>query len=371
MGFLLKKILMQKGFQIISKAGKTQIRIIGNISSWQNSSEDFRNQIDKLIQEGKTDVEIYINSFGGSVFEANEIANLLLQFEGQITFTLGSVCASAATIIIAEVLSQRENVPVRQYRNGQFMIHNVKATVSGEIKDFEAAINLMRNVQDNVKQAYSRQTGLSIEELTQMMDKETWMTAVEAKEKGFITEVIDKNDNTPVNYSDLMNCGYTNTPTIFNKSKTQNKNQMNKIVNEALGLSQDASDIDVVNKINELKQAKEQAEQKLAQVEAERKQEKVNAILDKAIEDRKILASERDAYAKLLENDFETTKSIIDNKQALPKLSDGIKDDPKDDKDYDWYVENAPDELSKMVDAEPDKFAKLYKAKFGKNPFEK
>ncbi len=68
-------MLKENTYQIKNKAGKAFIQIIGEISFWKNSSEKFTSAIDGLINAGVEDVELYINSTGGSMFEAYEIAN--------------------------------------------------------------------------------------------------------------------------------------------------------------------------------------------------------------------------------------------------------------------------------------------------------
>ncbi len=357
---------MTKGkFNITANGKNARIDIIGDISNWINSSRDFNNELQKIRDKKINDVEIYINSFGGSVFQANEISNIIIGFRGKIKFILGAVCASAATLIVSEVVLQKKDIEIEQYRNGQFMIHNVQLSLSGEIKDFESAIALMKNLQNNAIFIYAKQTGISEAKIAKMMDKETWFTAKDALAKGFITKIINQEDNQPSNFADIKNCGYNNLPKnleITNKKSEEThkqKKKMYKDVYNKLGLKETASEVDVFNKITDLVKAKKDAEQKLADLEAKTAEAEVIQFLNKAVADRKILESEKASYAKIAKNDFETVKEIINSKQALPKLSDGTNPISNNDGAKKWedYTDTEIDEIQKN---NKELFVKLY-----------
>lgn len=363
-------------FNIQNKNGKARINIIGNISDWNNSSEEFHFALKKIQEQSLPNVEIYINSFGGSVFQANEISNIILGFDGVVNFKLGAVCASAATLIVSQVITQKDDVVIEQYSNGQFMIHNVTAAVAGEIKDFKAAINLMQNLQDNAIDNYVKQTELSKAVIVNMMDKETWFTAKQALEKGFITGIIDKTDKQPDNFADIKNCGYTNLPKILNQSNNnqtsghahlQNSKKMDKEIYNKFGLEPTASDLEVLNKIDELQKAKAEAEQKIAELEAEKKETEISSFLDNAVKERKILASEKDGYSKLMRLDMQETKGIINSKEVLPKISDRVILNPKGSKNKSWD-DYTGDEKNEMQKNNPELFKQIYENKFNVVP---
>jgi ClpP class serine protease len=67
-----------------AKNNVAEIRISGVIHEYQNSAQAFKRTIDDLLAQGIEDVNLYINCPGGSVFEANEIANEIERFTGTI-----------------------------------------------------------------------------------------------------------------------------------------------------------------------------------------------------------------------------------------------------------------------------------------------
>lgn len=79
--------------------------------------------------------------------------------------------------------------PVRMAGNGLMMIHNVSAGMQGDADEFRKQADVMDKIQSTIEAAYSGKTGLSKKTIREMMDAETWMTAKEAKEFGFVDEI--------------------------------------------------------------------------------------------------------------------------------------------------------------------------------------
>src|SRR5262245_46444519 len=77
--------------------GSIDLEIMDEIGYWKNSASGFR-QLVKGLDE-KTTINLHIFSPGGSVFQGNEIANCLMEHKGTVNVTLGSLCASIATVI--------------------------------------------------------------------------------------------------------------------------------------------------------------------------------------------------------------------------------------------------------------------------------
>lgn len=83
-------------FQITAaKVGKVaEIRIVGYIG-WSVDAESFRREVDALVADGCTEAHLYINSGGGSCFDAEEIVNILHNaFGDRITGEGGAIVAS-------------------------------------------------------------------------------------------------------------------------------------------------------------------------------------------------------------------------------------------------------------------------------------
>lgn len=129
------------------------------------------------------DVQLTINSPGGDVFAASEIYTELMDYEGEIKSRIVGVAASAASVIA--MAGSVEMSPT-----AQMMIHNAWTVAMGDRNDMQGVSDFLKTVDKSIANAYEKKTGLSEGDLLSLMDKETWMDAELAKEKGFIDEIM-------------------------------------------------------------------------------------------------------------------------------------------------------------------------------------
>jgi len=141
--------------------------------------------IDKAIEKANgEDLEVEINSGGGSVFAGSEIYTALKSCKGNVTVKIVGLAASAASVIAMA------GKKVTMSPTAQMMIHNVSSCAAGDYREMEHTAEILKNANDTIANAYRLKTGKEQKELLSLMDKETWMTAQKAKELGFIDEVM-------------------------------------------------------------------------------------------------------------------------------------------------------------------------------------
>lgn len=148
------------------------------------SFQSFRNQIE---QANPKTINLYVNSLGGHVGDAMAIHDYLNELESQgITINrIGrGVIASAATYML---MSGNSSMTA----NSMLMIHNVGTTMTGNVNDLENQLVGVRKFNDLITNIYVKRTGLSKDEVAAYMNTETWFTAEEAKNLGFINNIID------------------------------------------------------------------------------------------------------------------------------------------------------------------------------------
>lgn len=159
---------------------------IGSDEYWDDISDKaFKQDIENL-----GDVEniiLHINSPGGSVFSAVAIANTLKNHKAKITANIDGLAASAATIITSACDT------VRMPKNALFMVHNPITFAYGNNQDMKKTVEMLDKVKDSIIETYLNKTKTDKETLSELMDNETWMNAEEAKEYGFIDEILDEN----------------------------------------------------------------------------------------------------------------------------------------------------------------------------------
>lgn len=188
-------------------AGKpARIIIEDEIGGWGVSAKNFRADFARL---GKDEaVQIHIKSGGGSCFEGSEIANIIADHDGEVTVTLGSVCASIATVIACA------GDKVIAAKNSLYMIHEPTVYAGGDAKELRKMAEVLDKIKKNLVGAYKKKTGKSEDELSDLIAEETWFTAEEAKEAGFVDEISGEDaDDDVLDNLDLSH--YANTTKLF------------------------------------------------------------------------------------------------------------------------------------------------------------
>ena len=159
---------------------------IGSDEYWDDISDKaFKQDIENL--GDVENITLHINSPGGSVFSAVAIANTLKNHKAKITANIDGLAASAATIITSACDT------VRMPKNALFMVHNPITFAYGNNQDMQKTLEMLNKVKNSIIETYLNKVKTDKETLSELMDNETWMSAEEAKEYGFIDEILDEN----------------------------------------------------------------------------------------------------------------------------------------------------------------------------------
>ena len=352
-------------FQIsaVKKGAKAEIRIIGYIG-WETDAEGFRAQVDALIKDGVQDAHIYIQSPGGSCFDADEIVNIISKFKGTVSGEGGSLVASAATYI--SLHCKTFSMP----ENGMFMIHKPSGFAGGTSKDIEAYLKLMKDSEALYFTAYkaaSKDTAVFEEKWNSGSD--WWMTAKEAKEHGFVTGVRTKTKIDREAAAQIKACGCpfeieTNQINIFKNAEKMDL-QATALL---LGLSATATEAEVKARLEaNSKAAADLQTLQAAQVEREKSEKaaKIKASLDKAIADKRIKADCRADWENMLEANFETASKALESISPVEKLSSQIVTSTEGKKTYKGKTfaqlqDESPELLAELEANDPEAFAELF-----------
>ena len=159
---------------------------IGSDEYWDDISDKaFKQDIENL--GNVENITLHINSPGGSVFSAVAIANTLKNHKAKITANIDGLAASAATIITSACDT------VKMPKNALFMVHNPITFAYGNNQDMQKTLEMLNKVKNSIIETYLNKAKTDKETLSELMDNETWMSAEEAKEYGFIDEILDEN----------------------------------------------------------------------------------------------------------------------------------------------------------------------------------
>ncbi len=168
---------------------------------------------------------VLVNSGGGSVMAGQEIYSLLCG-RSDVEIKVQSLAGSAASVIA--MANHCEISPV-----AMIMIHNVSMSgASGDYHDMQKNTEILRQMNAALASAYTAKTGKSQEEILKLMDRETWLTANQALEMGFVDGII-KNEK-PVFANNVS--GMRLTDEIRNKvlNEKAQKEKEDKLKNELL-----------------------------------------------------------------------------------------------------------------------------------------
>ena len=197
---------------LVQNAGEATLFIYDVISAeWGVSALSV---IDAIAQAGEAKtLNVRISSPGGDVFESRAIMAAIARFPGNTIAHIDGVCASAATSI---ALACGEVV---MSDGGFFMIHAASGIAYGDKTEMRATADLLEKVESVIIADYTAKTGKDAAEIIAMMEKETWLTAPQALEHGFIDR-IESGKAKPANAWDLS--AFANAPAKPDPEPIQN-----------------------------------------------------------------------------------------------------------------------------------------------------
>lgn len=178
--FSMKKASTERG----------EIHIYGDIvpAGWEwdedVSGASFRDELAALSDVQVIDLRI--NSGGGDVFEAAAVYNMLKRHKARVEVHIDGLAASAASVIA--MAGDKVTMP----KNAMLMIHNAWTLGFGNHHELRKQADDLEKINDStVKQSYlSKNPDFDADELSRLMDAETWLTADEALEMGLTDEVV-------------------------------------------------------------------------------------------------------------------------------------------------------------------------------------
>lgn len=176
---------MRNWYEIRNAAADTaEVFIYDDIGAgWFTEGVTAKGFLNELADIKAPRIDLHLNSPGGSVFDGVAIYNALKRHPATVTTYIDGLAASIASIIA--LAGDR----VVMADNALFMIHNPWGGVQGEAKDMRKMADVLDQIKSTLIGTYTSKTGLDEETVSQAMDEETWYTAQDALEAGFIDEV--------------------------------------------------------------------------------------------------------------------------------------------------------------------------------------
>lgn len=186
-----KMKFLQKGEE---GAGSPSLYIYGDIyqtfDDWLSGEEgNTAKGIQQFLEanKGAENIDVFINSMGGDVFEGTAIANQLRRFDGHVTVTVdGFACSIASVIAMA-------GDEVRMPKNAAMMVHNMWTCMCGNAQELRKMADDLEVLMEANKSIYLDKAGdkLDYDTLTALLDAESWLTAEQCVAYGLADTILD------------------------------------------------------------------------------------------------------------------------------------------------------------------------------------
>ncbi len=138
--------------------------------------------------DNKRDVQMYINSPGGSVTAGLGIYDTMQYISPDI----GTICTGLAASMGAVLLAAGTKGKRTGLQHARVMIHQPLGGMQGQVTDMEISYRLIKAMQKDLYEILAHHTEQDYDTIERDCDRDNWMTAIEAKEYGLLDEVLER-----------------------------------------------------------------------------------------------------------------------------------------------------------------------------------
>lgn len=192
-----------KWYSLDVRAEVAELSIFDEIGGWGITVAEFAAQFN-LVKNQKS-IRLLLNSPGGSITEGMALYNILASVRDKLTVEVIGVAAS-----IASIIALAGNALVMD-EGTYLMIHNPWVVTWGDADQLRRDANTLDKMRGELLTIYTAHSNKSAEEIGEMMDAETWLTANEAEEAGFATSVTHEAKAVALAFN-LSKIGFHNAP---------------------------------------------------------------------------------------------------------------------------------------------------------------
>ena len=140
----------------------------------------------------KKEIHMYINSPGGLVTAGLAIYDTMQYVRPPVqTFCIGQAASMASLMLCAGKKGERFALP-----NARIMVHQPSASYYGQAADIARHAQEIVKLKKRLNEIYAKHTGQTVEAIEKMLDRDTYMTAEEAKNFGLLDQVMARRPET-------------------------------------------------------------------------------------------------------------------------------------------------------------------------------
>ena len=175
-------------FDLLSRLMKDRIIFIGEQVSDPLANYVIAQMLYLQMQDPHKDINVYINSPGGSVTAGLAIYDTMQFITCDVnTYCMGMAASMGAVLLTAGTKGKRYALP-----NAHIMIHQVSGGAQGTASDVERTVEFMYSLKKRLNRILAFHTGKTVEEIERDADRDNYMPAEVAAEYGLIDKVLEK-----------------------------------------------------------------------------------------------------------------------------------------------------------------------------------
>ncbi len=179
---------MERAFDIYSRLLKDRIIFLGSDVNEHTANLVVAQLLFLDNEDSKKDIYFYINSPGGSVYDALAIYDTMQYVKSDIqTVGIGVQASAAAFLLSSGTVGKRMILP-----NATVMIHQPSSGTRGKVTDMEIDLKESIRIKHRLNEIMAENTGQTVKRINEDMERDYWMTADEAKKYGVVDKVIKK-----------------------------------------------------------------------------------------------------------------------------------------------------------------------------------
>ena len=176
----------ERSYDIYSRLLKDRIVFIGTAIDDHVANLVVAQMLFLQMEDPKRDINIYINSPGGSVTAGLAIYDTMQYVTCDVaTYCVGVAASMGAILLTAGTKGKRYALP-----NSDIMIHQVSGGAQGTASDVERTVEYMYKLKKRLISILAHHTGKTVEQIQTDSDRDYWITSQQAKEYGLVDEVV-------------------------------------------------------------------------------------------------------------------------------------------------------------------------------------
>lgn len=177
---------VERAYDIYSRLLKDRIIFLGDAVNEHTANLIVAQLLFLDHEDPKKDIFLYINSPGGSVYDALAIYDTMNFVKADVqTVGIGVQASAAAFLLSSGAKGKRFILP-----NGTVMIHQPSSGTRGKVTDQEIDLHESLRVKNLLEDIMAKNTGQKKSQIHDDMERDRWMTAEEAKKYGLVDAVI-------------------------------------------------------------------------------------------------------------------------------------------------------------------------------------